>query len=286
MFYRLKQLVKSILKQGIKGWYRVVGFFRKHGIVITTNGKKLLSYRDKHQGERCFLIGNSPSLTAEDLETIKDEKSMACNIIYRLFDKVSWRPTYYFISDVVAIYAVLKEGALDQITGRQLFVNSDAYRKMKGDLKNVVSVSCANQREYKVSKNILAYYIPAQATVMTFMIEMAIYMGFSEIYLLGVDCTNTFTAGHFGTDYTDKAVDEYNLKRMQKKLNRPDLTLVELGEERRKRSLDAYEKLKVYAEERGVKIYNATRGGALEVFTRVDFEKLFIEKSVEKNEEK
>ncbi len=66
MFYRLKQLVKSILKQGIKGWYRVVGFFRKHGIVITTNGKKLLSYRDKHQGERCFLIGNSPSLTAED----------------------------------------------------------------------------------------------------------------------------------------------------------------------------------------------------------------------------
>ena len=73
---------------------------------------------------------------------------------------------------------------------------------------------------------------------------------------------------------------------MQKKLNRPDLTLVELGEERRKRSLDAYEKLKVYAEERGVKIYNATRGGALEVFTRVDFEKLFIEKSVEKNEEK
>ena len=42
----------------------------------------------------------------------------------------------------------------------------------------------------------------------------------------------------------------------------------------------------MYAEERGVKIYNATRGGALEVFTRVDFEKLFIEKSVEKNEEK
>lgn len=272
MIYKLITFAKSILKQGLKGWYHIIGFFRKRGIAITKNGKRLCSYRGKHQGERCFLIGNGPSLTPEDLERIKNEKSFACNIIYRMFPKVSWRPTYYFISDVVAVYAVLKDQKLAEVTKQPLFVNSDAYKKIKDDFVDAISVHCVNQRAYKVSSNILAYYIPAQATVMTFMIEMAIYMGFKEIYLLGVDCTNTFVAGHFGDDYTDETVDEYNLKRMRKKLNKPNLTLEELGEERRERSLDAYEKLNQYAKKKGVKLYNATRGGALNVFERVDFD--------------
>ena len=107
---------------------------------------------------------------------------------------------------------------------------------------------------------------------MTLMIEMAVFMGFQEIYLLGVDCTNTFTAGHFEKSYTGKSVDEYNLEWVRKKTNRPNLTLYELGEERRLRSLDAYRKLKEYADRKQVKIYNATRGGALEIFERVDFD--------------
>lgn len=275
MIYQIKRAVKTGLKQVIKLWYDIVGVFRTLGITITKNGKKLRSYRNKHEGQRCFLIGNGPSLCAEDLMKIRGEKSFACNIIYQMYKDVEWRPTYYFISDVVAIYAVQEAGALEEVTRQELFVNGDAYRKIKRDMPDVVHVNCVNQRNYRIRDNILAYYIPAQATVMTFMIEMAIFMGFTEIYLLGVDCTNTFTAGHFKKDYTDNKVDEYNLQRMRKRLNRPDLTLVELGEERRERSVDAYEKLKLYAEKKGVKIFNATRGGALEVFERVELDKLF-----------
>ena len=39
--------------------------------------------------------------------------------------------------------------------------------------------------------------------------------------------------------------------------------------------LKAYQKAKQYAETHGIKIYNATRGGKLEVFERVDFDSLF-----------
>ena len=39
----------------------------------------------------------------------------------------------------------------------------------------------------------------------------------------------------------------------------------------------AYEFIKKETEKQGVKVYNATRGGALEVFERVDFDLLFKE---------
>lgn len=36
-----------------------------------------------------------------------------------------------------------------------------------------------------------------------------------------------------------------------------------------------FEKAREYADGHGIKIYNATRGGKLEVFERVNFDKLF-----------
>ncbi len=277
MLYNVVQSVKTVLKQGMKAWYGMVGFFRSHGIVFRANSRRLLSYRDKYKGQRCFLIGNGPSLRMEDLEKLDGEVSFACNIIYKVFDKVRWRPTYHFISDVVAIHAINEEGMLDKILERPLFSNKDVYAKLKRlqDVgEGVIYLNRINQQKYRVSRNPLAYYVPAQATVMTLMIEMAVFMGFAEIYLLGVDCTNTFTEGHFEKSYTDKSVDDYNLEWVRKKTNRPNLTLFELGEERRLRSLDAYRKLKEYADSKQVKIYNATRGGALEVFERVDFDEV------------
>ena len=38
---------------------------------------------------------------------------------------------------------------------------------------------------------------------------------------------------------------------------------------------NAYKIAKKYAETHGIKIYNATRGGEMEVFERVDFDSLF-----------
>ena len=40
--------------------------------------------------------------------------------------------------------------------------------------------------------------------------------------------------------------------------------------------LAAYQKAKTYADTHNIKIYNATRGGKLEVFQRVEFDSLFV----------
>lgn len=280
MFFYVKQGAKTVLKQGLKAWYRAVGWFRHRGMIITENGKKLVSFQERHKGERCFLVGNGPSLRCKDLERIREhgEVSFACNVIYRWYDQVKWRPTYHFISDV--IYTA---GMSEEISGNEetlLFVNRDAYREMKKRPQSLVYVNCVNQKKYRVIGDMLSYYIPAQATVMTFMIEMAMYMGFREIYLLGVDCTNSFTKGHFTEDYVPSKLDEYNLNRARRTMNRPFMTLEELGEYRRERSIMAYKKLKSYASVHGIRICNVSRGGELEVFERADFDRVMSKERI------
>jgi hypothetical protein len=115
---------------------------------------------------------------------------------------------------------------------------------------------------------------------MFLMLEFAVYMGFSEIYLLGVDNTqppfvHTSNFLESKSHFYDEDADE--LRRRQEILpehNRPD-----------KDDWGAYQNhlnrfygiAKKYASERGIKIRNATRGGKLEVFERVDFDLLFAD---------
>lgn len=65
------------------------------------NDKRLLKLRNRHQGERCVIIANGPSLNTEDLELLGDEITIASNKIYLAFDETDWRPAYYTIADVL-----------------------------------------------------------------------------------------------------------------------------------------------------------------------------------------
>jgi len=40
-------------------------------------------FKNKHQGERCFILGNSPSLQEESLSLLKDETVFIVNKGYR-----------------------------------------------------------------------------------------------------------------------------------------------------------------------------------------------------------
>jgi hypothetical protein len=80
-------------------------------------------------------------------------------------------------------------------------------------------------------------------------------MGFSEIYLLGADC-----------DYKKMGTVGNHFYKQEVKDGNPFINELVFA---------AYECAKQYADEHGIKIYNATRGGKLEVFERVDFDTLF-----------
>ena len=90
-------------------------------------------------------------------------------------------------------------------------------------------------------------------SVTHFLIQIAVYMGFKEIYLLGADCNQRIGKQvHFA---------EYGV---------PDKSL----DTARERNLCGYEEIKKYCDKHDVTVYNATRGGELEIFKRVNMEEL------------
>lgn len=108
-------------------------------------------------------------------------------------------------------------------------------------------------------------------TVIYLSLQLAYFMGFSEVYLIGMDhhyefpkSMKTFLgeftsmeddSNHFHPDYFGKG----------KKWHDPQLDRVEL----------AYAKAKQVFENAGRKVMNATVGGRLEIYPRVDYRSLF-----------
>ena len=110
----------------------------------------------------------------------------------------------------------------------------------------------------------------AGTTVYDICLQLAAYMGFAEIYLLGVDNTmNTDfrTSNHFDKNYISEKEAEF----MEKEKVLIFQNMIDVG----------FEGAKKHAEKHGYKIYNATRGVRLETFERVSFDEYFEEEGNE-----
>ena len=56
------------------------------------------AYKNKHTGQRVFLVANGPSLNQTNLDLIENEISFAMNRISLKYTETPWRPTYYLFS--------------------------------------------------------------------------------------------------------------------------------------------------------------------------------------------
>ena len=92
-------------------------------------------------------------------------------------------------------------------------------------------------------------------------------MGFNEIYLIGMDHEFKIAVRSNGSLMLNNNI----FNHFDKKYIDTKATTVQL--------IDwinaAYESAEKYSRENGFRIFNATRGGKLEIFERVDFDKLF-----------
>lgn len=104
-------------------------------------------------------------------------------------------------------------------------------------------------------------------TITFFLLQIAVYMGFREIYMIGIDFSFSYGIGPDGKYFEDKSIKNHFFDEGKKIDTMPNLQY----------NLWAYEAAKSYADKNDLKIYNATRGGKLEVFPRVDFDTLFAE---------
>ncbi len=218
---------------------------------------ELAKLKDIHKGKRCFIIGNGPSLKTVDLEKLYQSGDICfgSNLIYKSFADTSWRPYYYVLADYIGWKTVNEEAPSALLQSKHAFI-ADFYYNEYAIPGNVIQFNMLPFKDKRGFSEDAAEYVYSGGTVTYSAMQIAVYLGFKEIYLLGVDCGNN----HFYKDGKEEACDKdawdprnFNVSYW----------------------LAAYRIAKDYADSHGIKIYNATRGGALEVFERVDFDSLF-----------
>jgi hypothetical protein len=98
--------------------------------------------------------------------------------------------------------------------------------------------------------------------------QFAAYMGFKEIYLIGVDHHFHISKNSRGEIVVDNSVKDYFTDKYNEDKDKLYIPNTE-------KSTLTYVAMKEQCEKREIRVYNATRGGKLEVFERVDFDLLF-----------
>lgn len=231
-------------------------------------GEELKKFKNICQGKRCFIIGNGPSLKASDLNCLKDEYTFAANRIYEIFDQTDWRPWSYVVVDEEVLRKNYKNILKVQCKYRFLL-----WKVLKDDPDTQAVRIFENLKEFTINRgDDYTAYIPEEIstgfsrgyTVTFTSIQLAIYMGFKEIYLLGVDFNYSIYIDENDKIHHNNDVDDYFIN------NEQAPSPANYGA-----NLYAYQKAKEYADAHGIRIYNATRGGKLEVFERVNFDDLF-----------
>ncbi|SDB09823.1 6-hydroxymethylpterin diphosphokinase MptE-like protein [Butyrivibrio sp. INlla16] len=230
-------------------------------------------FKNIHDGERCFIIGNGPSLTPEDLQKIKNEYSFAANKIYNIYSKTSWRPTYYVCMDSMSIVEEIGD-EIDKVSADYMFINWQQRGNIPRDEKIILCnanpryvVNFWDDKKVTFSED-CSCFIDNARTVTYTSIQLAVYMGFKEIYLLGVDANYPFYRDGKGRKHTTGVTKSHFENGGYKRI---DYLVKETND-------TGYKVAREYCEKNGIKIFNATRGGKLEIFTRVDFDEIDLKR--------
>ena len=218
---------------------------------MSSSRLEIASYYNRHKGESCIIIGNGPSLRDVPMNFLKGNTTFGTNKIFMLDGFV---PTYY-----VSVNPLVIEQSWPQIADMDTtrFIREGNYPIDAGPnphLHYLHSMS-APMFSYDPSQ-----YIYEGHTVTFVCLELAFFMGFQKVGLVGVDHRFTYQGepnearvlegpdpNHFDPNYFSGQT-----------WNNPDL---KKSEEAYKLALDAFESA-------GRKVYNLTYNSDLEVFPK------------------
>ncbi len=244
---------------------------RNMGGTVKPNRK----FKGKYKGRRCFILATGPSIQEQDLNSLRAEICFAVNNFFVHKDFSVINPEYYCIAPLHPPFTE-EDGVrwLEEMNRRMkertffLGLSDKALVERNRLLKEQEIYYLAfNSRSSFVQWNPyltdLAGPLPPQPSVTLIAITVAIYMGFSEIYLLGVDHSFPFHMGesrHFYKE-TERKLGEDSYKAHQDN-QEFFLQMAEL--------FNKYKILRKNAESKGIRIVNATPGSLLDVFEMED----------------
>jgi hypothetical protein len=221
---------------------------------------RLQEFKDKYKGKRCFIVATGPSLLIEDLEKLNGEYCFGMNSICKLYDRTTWRPDFYGIQDIM-VYDAMKE-ALEATAAElnNVFVSELLAEKRNLPAEYIVYPFNSYYHDYdaeiqrfhaKFSDNALRMVYDGYSITYS-LLQIAIFMGFTEIYLIGVDC-------NYEKGKKNHIVESGHVDRRAYQAHKKMTTAFKVAAE-------------FAAAHPQIQIINCTRGGKLEVFPRKSLE--------------
>lgn len=184
-------------------------------LIIHKPDEGLQSYHNKHTGQRVYIIGNGPSLAETDLDLIENEPSIAMNRIPLIYEKTKWRPTYYLMVSDNVRHPEWGESWIKSVNMAvdypltHCFI-AEQFTDILKTPEKVTSIKCMT--EYRIgqqgsfSRN-ASQYLSKTGTTMNMAFQLAYFMGFKEVILLGADMnwqtlsSNESDSNHFDPTY-------------------------------------------------------------------------------------
>jgi len=223
------------------------------------------------QGKRCFIMGNGPSLKAIDPGPLAGEVTFGSNAIYLVKDWLGFLPTYHVTEDILVIEDRGKE--ISQLVGPKKFYSKRFVEKVppNGDVvhPNII-YDYSEYRDFPAFSRNAAKRMWCGGTVSYLCLQLAYYMEYDPVILVGFD-HHYVKPSHITADgvvWTSHGDDPNHIH--------PEY----FGKGRRwhdprvDRMERAYMRARYEFERVGRKVVNATVGGRLEVFPRVDYFKI------------
>jgi len=225
--------------------------------------KRMYEMKNIHRGERCFIIGNGPSLKNTDLRKLENEYTFGMNRIYLIFPELGFITTYFTSINDLVIEQCTEDIAALPMPKFIAWHSNRHFQRFPDDMTFLYTTYTGPGFAYDMTRRVWE-----GATVTTVALQLAFYMGFEQVILIGVDHNfaskgdanktvvsdgddpNHFDPRYFGKDF---------------RWQLPDLETSEIG----------YDMCRKAYEKAGRKVLDATVDGKLTVFPKVDYDSLF-----------
>jgi hypothetical protein len=226
--------------------------------------RMLTELKDAYSGNRCFIMGNGPSLRKTDLSRLRREYTFGLNRIYLLFPEMGFQTSFL----VSANHLVLRQCAAEILSfqiPKFLPWSSRTYLPVEKPQNTAFFDFVCAKPGFSTDVRKPIWH---GATVTYTALQLAYHMGFTQVILVGVD-HDFVTQGpagkavisqgedlnHFSTNYFGKGF----------RWELPDLQTSEIG----------YQMARQAFEQSDRQVLDATVGGKLTIFPKVKYESLF-----------
>lgn len=203
---KIKDLLYSLLGRKVADEIFISRLeYKRNNKMLTQKIRENVRFRNIHTGERCFILGNGPSLRDVNFDLLANEFVFSVNN-FPLVDGYKKVKTNVHIWADLSFFELRDDQKYDHKElmknykkiakeGPICFVPDSAYDFMvKNELDEMLDMnyfSIFGSSDSKVRAHFdLSRAISAYSTVVQYAAVIAIYMGFKEIYLLGCDSTN------------------------------------------------------------------------------------------------